>query len=303
MLAEHFFSTGDSVAGDTLMLMNRTAPKMSDIRDVRLRVSLDPDLPITTDDVQGTTIYVHPYNGNTIVLYSDGEWAQRSLEEVLLVNETLAADTVYDLFLYWDGEEIQGELTPWASASARTFALELLDGVYVKELDNTRRYIWSGATDASGDFNDAQTNRASWNLYNKVGYSIAKTHSGVWTVSTSYGPIAGNAAINVQILNGLTGAVLLLAGVAGHQAGSINGSSKLEGGIGVNATGSDSGLLSLPQGFGLSIPAGATWKMWMSAFSMLSETRLGYHKYYPLEKATGSPITGSAGGILGLVFA
>lgn len=316
MLAEHFFSSGDSVAGDTLMLMNRTAPKMSDIRDVRLRVSLDPSLPITTDDVQGATVYVHPYNGNTIVLYSDGDWEQRALEEVLLVNETLAADTVYDLFLYWTGTAIAAEMTTWANTTTRAVALEQLDGVYVRSDDNTRRYIWSGATDSSGLFNDAQADRASWNQHNRVQRSVSYNFTGSWTVGAGPRPINNNSSIRVKALAGLGGSsVVLMAGLSGEAVSSggatpVPGQAKVTAGIGVNSTSaSTAACLQLPGGMGITGPAAPdtpAFICWPMGVAFLAEQRIGYTTYTPLESAAvtgGANITGSNGGIVGLVFA
>ena len=148
------------------------------------RLTLESGVPVSsTDQTAKTTIYYTPYNGSVISIYNGTSWGSYSFSELSLTTSGLAANSNYDIFAYVSGSTVTLEYSAaWTNDTTRSSALSLLNGVYVKSSDNTRRYLGSIRSNASTQFTDSITNRLVWNFNNKVsrsmqGYVYSLSHS------------------------------------------------------------------------------------------------------------------------------
>jgi hypothetical protein len=134
------------------------------------RLTLESGVPVSsTDQTAKTTIYYTPYNGSVISIYNGTSWGSYSFSELSLTTSGLAANSNYDIFAYVSGSTVTLEYSAaWTNDTTRSSALSLLNGVYVKSSDNTRRYLGSIRSNASTQFTDSQANRLVWNFNNRV---------------------------------------------------------------------------------------------------------------------------------------
>ena len=120
------------------------------------RLTAQNGVPVpTADQTAVSTLYFTPYNGNVLtVLNGSGvkvhdQFAQLSVS----VPNTVA--TLYDVFAYDNGGTLALD-TPvaWSSSgagtSARASAISLVDGMWVKTSDNTRRLVGTFMTSGTG---------------------------------------------------------------------------------------------------------------------------------------------------------
>lgn len=113
------------------------------------RLTTETGVPISTTDRTGQgTIYYTPYINNQIWLYTSSVWTLYAFpEESLALTATSGKN--YDVFDYASGGVPTLELSAaWASDTARTDALALQNGVWVKSSDHSR--LWLGTIRASG---------------------------------------------------------------------------------------------------------------------------------------------------------
>jgi hypothetical protein len=134
------------------------------------RLTLTSGTAVTTSDVSAaTTIYLAPYRGNHIWLYSGTLWQRFNLSQISLALGTLTADKIYDVFCYSNAGTPTLEFSAaWASDTARTDALTTQDGVVVKSGATTRRYVGSFRTTSTTTTEDSNAKRFVWNQYNQV---------------------------------------------------------------------------------------------------------------------------------------
>ena len=106
------------------------------------RLTLESGVPVSsTDQTAKTTVYYTPYNGSFLSLYNGTSWNAYSFAELSLTTSGLAVSSNYDIFAYVSGSTVTLEYSAaWTNDSTRSSALSLLNGVYVKSSDNTRRY-------------------------------------------------------------------------------------------------------------------------------------------------------------------
>lgn len=153
------------------------------------RMTLTSGISITTSDVTAaTTVYITPFLGNKVALYYNSAWHLYTLSElaVSLGGGTITANTLWDVFIYWNGSSISAELQSWASANARSVALTTQDGVLVKNGAVTRRYIGTfRTTGTTGQTEDSKQHRYLWNYYNRVNrlLSFSETTSHVYATA------------------------------------------------------------------------------------------------------------------------
>jgi hypothetical protein len=158
------------------------APQMQDFR-----LSLTSGTPVTTSDVTGaTTIYLTPYKGNRIGLYSGTAWVSRNTAEISVALGTLTSGKPYDIFCYDNSGAPALEILAWTSDTARATALVYQDGVLVKSGAPTRRYIGTFYTTSTTATEDSVLNRYLWNYNNRVDRIMARNEAtATWSYSTA----------------------------------------------------------------------------------------------------------------------
>lgn len=130
------------------------------------RLTLTSGTAVTTSDVtSATTIYYTPYNGNDVALYTGSAWQRYTLTERSLALGTLTALKLYDVFLYDNAGTLTLELSAaWASDTARTDAISLQDGVWVKTGTPTRRLVGTLRMGSTTTTEDSLWKRYLWNV-------------------------------------------------------------------------------------------------------------------------------------------
>ena len=119
----------------------------------QFRLSVTSGVAVDNSVTSGaSTIYLNPYIGNRIALFSGGVWGNcYSSGNVSIATSSLASGNVYDIFCYnnagvpaleysaaYVGGISSGGLT---GPNVRTDAISYLNGIPVKNSDNTRRLI------------------------------------------------------------------------------------------------------------------------------------------------------------------
>lgn len=149
------------------------------------RLTLESGVPVSsTDQTAKTIIYYTPYNGNILSLYNGTSWNAYSFAEISITTSGLSANANYDIFAYVSGSAVTLEYSSaWTNDTTRANALSLLNGVYVKSSDNTRRYLGSIRSNASAQFTDSLANRLVWNFNNRI---LRSMFGFVYLLSHSY---------------------------------------------------------------------------------------------------------------------
>ncbi|KAA3644568.1 MAG: hypothetical protein DWQ07_14205 [Chloroflexi bacterium] len=148
------------------------------------RLTLESFVPVsTTDQLAKTTLYLTPYKGDQVSLYSGSAWALHDLTEISIAIPA-TTNTPYDVFLYDNSGTLTLELVAWTDTANRATALATQDGVYVKTGDATRRYVGNIlTTSVSGQCEKSTAFLYVWNYYNRVPIDLFKDDG----TSHSYG--------------------------------------------------------------------------------------------------------------------
>ena len=170
------------------------------------RLTLESGVPVSsTDQTAKTTVYYTPYNGNLLSLYNGTSWNAYSFAELSITTSGLSANANYDIFAYVSGSTVTLEYSSaWTNDTTRANALSLLNGVYVKSSDNTRRYLGSIRSNASTQFTDSLANRLVWNFNNRI---LRPMYGYIYSLSHSYngGTREYNGGVSVTRLYFITG--------------------------------------------------------------------------------------------------
>jgi len=174
------------------------------------RLSLSSSDPAPTGDNTGTVVYLLPYKGDYVALYSGTRWELFDIGAgYVLSNSGLSVDTNYDVFL----DSTSGlTATAWSTDTARATALTTQDGVYVLTGDATKRYVGTVRTTASGGFADTgaaePAERFTWNYYNRLPYSdFRPDDTDSWTDAGNLTYSATNGGDNAWVYGIVTGVV------------------------------------------------------------------------------------------------
>ena len=153
------------------------------------RLTLESNVPVSTaDQTSKTAVYFTPYNGDKISIYNGTSWATYTFSQLTLNFGTLTSGKNYDVFIYNNSGTLTLELSAaWTSDTARSEALTLTNGIYVKSSANTRRYLGTIRTTSTTTTEDSVSKRFVWNLDNPVDRPIYKTNT------TQHTPGAGTA--------------------------------------------------------------------------------------------------------------
>jgi hypothetical protein len=222
------------IAGLTAKTFNTDFPTLS-VGVANGRLTLESGVPIsTTNQTAKTTVYYAPYQGNRISLYDGAIWIPYTFSELTLPLGTLVADKNYDVFIYNNAGTPALEMSAaWASDTARTDALALQDGIYVKSGTATRRYVGSFRTTTTTTTEDSMTSRFLWNNSNRVYRAFMKTSNAGHTYNGAERPWNNDASNAINFVSGLPEELISLSfysqttGVAGVYA---------IGGIGLDST-------------------------------------------------------------------
>lgn len=126
---------------------------------VNLRLSLSASSAVPSDNQAGGTLYVHPWNGNEIALYdSTGtypRWYVLKFDSVPSFSlASLAADTIYDIYLYNSGTilapVLAADFVAWSSGTTPP-TRGVKDGIVHKNGASGRRLVGVIRTTTAGN--------------------------------------------------------------------------------------------------------------------------------------------------------
>ena len=242
------------------------------------RLTLESGVPVSpTNQTAKTTVYYTPYNGNILSLYNGTSWNAYTFAELSLALGTLTSGKNYDIFAYVSGSTVTLELsTAWTSDTVRADAISLLNGVYIKTSNNTRRYLGTFRTTATTTTEDSLTKRFVWNINNQQQRPMQKFESTAsWTYqNVTYRYVNNNSANRLECVFGLPSSINLVSSLFYSAGTSLQG---VRTAIGEDATTSASVNCNIVDG--ATVPngyVGTTSYLFMNPTS-------GYHFYSWLE--------------------
>jgi hypothetical protein len=167
------------------------------------RLTLTSGVPVTTADVTGaSTVYLTPYKGNQVALYTGARWLLHSLTEIHLDLADLTAGKNYDVFLYDDSGTLTLSLSSaWTNDTTRANALAYQDGVRVLASDHTKRLMGTIRATAATTTEDSLLKRFVRNEQHQV-LRLGRVYpSGTWTYTTqTWRPQNNDANLSVGCL-------------------------------------------------------------------------------------------------------
>lgn len=144
------------------------------------------------DSTTLSTIFLTPYKGNGISLYSGGAWHVRSSGEVSLAVTGRTTDLPFDIFAYDNAGVVTLEFLDWTNATTRATGLTRQDGVWTKTGDATRRYLGSCRARSATTFHhrlagdDVPVRIDLWNADNRVEHAFTlRALTNTWTYTTA----------------------------------------------------------------------------------------------------------------------
>lgn len=151
------------------------------------RLTLTSGVAVTTADVTAASnVYVTPYKGNHIALYSGTVWKVLPFTEIAQALTGLTAGRPYDFFTYDNAGVVAVEILAWTNDTTRATALVLQDGVLVKSGATTRRYMGTFYTSGTATTEDSKVKRWLFNMNNRVKRLMLVQDATVsWTYSTA----------------------------------------------------------------------------------------------------------------------
>jgi hypothetical protein len=172
------------------------------------RLTLTTGVPVTLADVTGAgTVYFTPYKGNAISLYDTtyNTWKAHNFGELSISLAGKTINTNYDVFLWENAGNLELVLTAWASDTARSIALSLLAGIYVKSTVLTQRYLGTVRCNGAGTTEDSEANRYLFSHLNPALKTLFRQEAtATWTYVTAAWRLTNAAAANsVRWLTGI----------------------------------------------------------------------------------------------------
>ncbi len=250
------------------------------------RLTLTSGQPVEGSDVTAaTTLYLTPYNGVDIDVYSGSAWIRFQQAELSITTSGLAVSTVYDVFIQYNSGTPQLSLTAWTNPTTRATALAYQNGVLVLSGTTTSRYLGTVSTDGSTKFNNTSLNRTVWNYYNRVTRPVSVvTATGNWQYTTAtWRQANADTANQVNIVCGVQEDAMYMQafGMFSNSGGGITAGVA----IGVNSTSVNSAqILAMQYATAANFVTGvsATYNGLIS---------LGYNPYVWLESSQASGTT------------
>ena len=209
------------------------------------RLTASSTEPVPTGDLTAeSTLYLSPYAGNGIALYTGTAWVVRTSPQVSIdLSGLLTTDKNFDVFAAWTGSAVELSLSAaWANDSTRTDAVTQLDGVWVLSGDHGKRLVGTVRATSGSEVEDSLTKRYVWNADNRVRRPLRYLASGgthTYTIATWRPTNANNAAGVGCVCGAVGGAVNLTVVQISDNAG--NGGRWV--GVGVNSLAANSAQL------------------------------------------------------------
>lgn len=246
------------------------------------RLTLDnTDAATIADQTAKTSVYLMPYQGNRVCLYTSSVWTCYAMSStVTLALGTLSSGVNYDVFLYDSSGTLTMEAVAWSSDTARTTALVLQDGVLVKTGATDKRYVGTFRTTSTTQTEDSLVKRFLWNYSHpaRLLRAIAKSQSSSYTYSSgTVRQMNGDASYQVEMINGYKEESIKMQINAPVE---LNGAEKGSIGIGENSTTAYSVNASLRDDEADASVLRVSLSVDLSVFP-----RLGYSKYTMLESS------------------
>lgn len=235
-------------------------------------------------DVTGaTTIYMTPFRGNKISLYTGGVWRVYASNEISGALGTLTAALPYDVFAYDNAGTVTLAFVAWTNNTTRTTALVYQDGVLCKSGATAYRYLGTFYTTSTTTTEDSVLKRNLWNYYNRVARMMVRQDvTGSWTYTTAAWRQANNTAANqLEAVQGVAEDVVVINVYTPVQ--NTNAGVVVASGIGFDSTSVNSAL-----GGGVAPAAAAAVGISLASYEAVPSA--GWHKYCWLEysAATGT---------------
>lgn len=169
------------------------------------RLTLTSGVPVTTADVTGaSTVYLTPYKGNQVALYTGARWLLHYLTEIHLDLADLTAGKNYDVFLH----NASGTLTltlssAWTNDTTRADALAYQDGVRVLASDHTKRLVGTIRATGADTTESSLLHRFVVNEFHSLPISCSVLKSGDWSYASNTWRYANNdSSARVEFLCG-----------------------------------------------------------------------------------------------------
>lgn len=162
------------------------------------RLTLESGVAVSTSDQTAkATLYLTPWRGNRISVFTGGQWSVRTFTERSLSLSGLTSGKPYDVFIYDNAGTLTLEALVWTNDTTRATALALQDGILVKSGDATRRYLGTFYTTATGQTEDSYAKRMVWNYYNRVIRPMRRFDTtDSWTYNSATMRAANNSSAN-----------------------------------------------------------------------------------------------------------
>lgn len=199
--------------------------------------SSDPLAGVGSDVTAQTNVHFVPYLGNRIALYTGSEWQLNTFTATTLSLSGAAADTNWDIFGFLSGGNLTLERIAWTNATTRATALVLVDGVWCKTGETTKRYLGTiRTTSVSGQCEDSVKRRFVYNAQNQIGKKLLVRDPSTWTYnSATPRPLNNSTANRIEVVIGLQQNALDLK-IFGSAGSGLNGGVDAFLGIGINST-------------------------------------------------------------------
>lgn len=271
------------------------------------RLTLETAVPVSTSDqLTKTSLFITPYAGDRIALYSGTVWVNRSFTEITVPLAGLTASKPYDVFVYDNAGVVAAETLVWTNTTTRATALTTQNGVLVKTGALTRRYVGTFYVNGSGgQTDDGEAKRNVWNYYNRVDRNLRKFDAtSSWTYTTDTWREANGTTNRVEAVVGWAEDAIAVVATGYHS--NSNGTVYMRTGIGEDLT--NAAVATATAGL-FRITDTTTPNDVVQTTASLHKVILGFHFYAWLEKSTaGSGTTTFYGansdgqaGIFGLV--
>ena len=179
----------------------------------QLRLYATTGVPVPASDTTTVnTIYVGPFNGNTVTLIDGSDnLVNHSLAEISLALSGLTSGKPYDVWLYSNAGTLTLELSAaWTNDTTRSDAVALVKGFIVKNADHTRLHVGTIYTTGTDSTTDTAAKRYIWNRFNQqrsTMFVAEATNTWVYTTATVR-QANGSAANQLDYVTGDAGTVI-----------------------------------------------------------------------------------------------
>jgi hypothetical protein len=303
------------ISSVTYSFHTTVADAMSGANRVNLTATITAT--IVPSGISTTGIYLTPFLSNQIALYDGYDWSIEALPELSVGLGTLSSDTLYDLFVdYNGGSPVLSIGAAWSSATVRSVALTRQDGVWVSAADAQSRYVGTFRTnsttttidDGGGLATQVGGKRFLWNAANQIRTwlrLVDRTSTWTYTGATTWRQANANAGNQVEFICGLPCDAIEMYGHG--QASATNGAAAPGNGLGYDITTepwltssftltneTSGAVVDLPSRLGLVSGSGFHFVAWIEKNGNAAQTST----FYGYDAANNNRLSGMSGSIL-----